>query len=268
FETRPLTIYDGFTREQAIAFEQRNQRAMLYTPGLVLAIVEPSNLRALQETLDRMGDGARVLNIELKDCGGGGMLVGISVPPLLEFWYARRLQTSGLVATAYPEGQGRDPGWTDPFVVRNAAVIAAFRNPQVPLAAKYDALWNVFAQRLAAFARNRRPGFNAQGRVRRLGGGPVHIFRGEIVGRSLAICEQGRWEKLHIQATVIPADSVGVMSISIQISEGFFARGATPPSDERFRDNRIPDSDLERLQATIVAALQGQTTARDIQCQQ
>lgn len=268
FENRPLSIYDNFSREQAIAFEQRHQRAMLYTPGLVLAIVDPAKLAPLQAALDAMGDGARILNLELKDCGGGRMMVGISVPPLLEFWYARRLQTGGLAATAYPEGQGRDPGWTDPFTFRNPAIMAAFVNPRISFADKYNTLWNFVARRIGQFAGRRRPGFHAQGRVQRLGGGPVHIFRADIVGRALVVCEANRWEKLRIQATVIPADSFGAMSLSIQISEGFYARGASPPSDQRFRDNRIPDSDLERFQEVLVGAWQGNAAPGSYRCQQ
>lgn len=264
-----LAIYDGLSREEAIAFEQRNQREMHYPPGSVLAIVDSANLERLQAALDSLGDGARIMNLELKDCPPTPLFVTVTVPPLLEFWYTRQLQRSGLVVTAYPEGLERDAGWTEPFLVRNAAVAGAFRNAAVPMVDKYRILWNVFERRLAQFAAARRPGFAVRGRITRLAGGPFHIFRAEISGPALAVCQASRWERIVIQASVGPPEAGGAIGLSIQMSEGFFGRGANPPSDSRLRDNRIGDDELERLQEILVGAIEGRgARAESVRCQQ
>lgn len=256
-----LAVYDAFSREQAIAFESTQSFEMLYAPGYVLAIAESGNLARLQAALDALGDGARIINLELRDCVQGRVRVVIVVPPLLEFWYVRQLQKGGLVTGAYPEGLPRDPGWTDPFFVRNASVVAGFRNPVVPMAQKYERLWTLFSTFLDRFAANRRPGFGARGSITRRRAGPAWMYMAEITGPALALCQTNRWERITIQASVNSAASVDSIAVSIQMSEGFFALGPNPPSEERWRDNRIPDGDLARLQELLVGAIENPRTS-------
>jgi len=266
----PLEEYENFTREQAIAFEQKHEREMLYDAGAVVALMDSAKIPQLQRALDALGDGARVMNGEISACHGGVVQVTVSVPPMLEFWYTRQIQKSGAVITAYPWGLPLDPGWTDPLMIQTAAVVAAFGNPRIAMAQKYRPLWETLKAALTRFAAARRPGFAQSGTIVLRPSGAPHVFNAEIRGRSLAVCQANRWEQIFVEATVNPSvTSSSAVGVSLQMSDGFYARGATMPSDARMRDHRISDSELKALQDLMVGNAQKNLTwPAAVRCQQ
>lgn len=263
----PMSTYDKLTKSTARSYEKGRLYADLYTDGLVLAAADTSQIGAIEAFLDRLGDGARVLNAELKDCASTKLLLTVSVPPGLELWYSRKLQTSGLTDGAFPEVQGRDPDFSPPYIMSAAVLKAALNAPSI--GQKYQAIWNVFEAQLKRFAAQRRNGFLLSGSVVPQANGSDWMYRAELTGRALAICEANRWEKITVQASAQAFDAArGQVTLSINFSDGFLGRGSKAPSDTKFKDNRIPDGDLGKLQAIFVAATkEGRQPGSNIRCQ-
>jgi len=252
FELRRLSIYDRMTRGAAVAFERKNEITMLTDPGTVYAIVAPQNVVSLKSWLAARGDGAKLLNSEVMSCGSPFGFLIVDVPPGLEFWYARHLQTSGLVATAYPAGLPKSPGWTS-VIITDKQVVTAFNNPKLDFAKKDAALWAYLSKAIHAFALARRPGFDDQGRIARVMS-MKNTFVVELTGRALSKCDPDRWEKINLQMVPVPS-GISEVEVAIQMNEGFYAPGASPPSESRFNDNRLADSELEHLQELFAAYL-------------
>jgi hypothetical protein len=256
-----LDVYDGLSPSEAIKFEKGKIFQELFNVGLVNIFADTSKFGALKETLDRLGHGARILNAELAACPPTPMLTTVSVPPGLEFWYARRLQASGLVVAAYPEILARDPSYSEAFPFASAAIAAALRNPQLDTSGKYKAIWQNLEQSLKRFAHARRPGYLSSGSVAPFGTAPEFMFRAELSGKALAVCDSDRWEKIIVNATANSFDKQrGQAELSVNFSDGFVAKGKQPPGETRWRDNRIPDSDLGKLQELFTAFLRGNRT--------
>lgn len=263
----PISSYDSLSQRQVRAFESGRIFADLYTPGMALAVMESRNIGRLQATLDRLGDGARVMNAELADCPSVSMVVVVAVPEGLELWYARRLQTSDLVQSAYPEVQARDPRWSAPIAFTTGALASALRNNQLSQQQKYQAIWEAFEGVLIWFTQQRRFDRAADSRFAPLGGGPPWMYRAQITGRPLAVCGQNRWERITVQASANAFDQAnGRVQISINFSDGNHAPGPSLPSDTRFDDNRISNGQLAELQSVFVGATTSRTRNQNFRC--
>lgn len=263
----PISIYDNMTQAQARAHESGKIYADLYSDGMALAVADTSRIDEIQALLDGLGDGARVMNVELADCPSPTkMLIVLAVPLGLELWYSRRLQTSGFVDAAFPDVQPRDPTFSAPFIFAAAALKPALQSAPTNKQ-KYQAVWNVFEQRLKQFAITRRRESGPSGVVRH-GGMPDNMYRAELTGRPLAVCSGNRWEKIIVQAAVNGFDAAnGRVTLSVNFSDGYFGTGSKMPSDERFRDNEISDTELGKLQAIFLGATEnGAALGTNIRC--
>lgn len=249
-----MSAYDALNREQVHAFERSRIMADVYTDGVVLAVADTAKIPMIQTVLNDLGDGARVLNAELAGCPSARTRLTVSVPAGLEYWYTRRLQRSGVVEGAYPDVQPRDPFSSVPYVFAPASLRSPLRNRQSPLAARYEATWESFERTLQHFAQVRRPGFAQSGTVAAVSSKTGPLFRAEIKGRAIAVCDANRWEWITVNATVLSLDAIaGKATISVNFSDGFEGRGATLPSDTRFKDNRISDVPLGEIQGRFVS---------------
>jgi hypothetical protein len=256
-----LNNYDTLSKKQVLAFEATNPpHVALESPseatpsevsktrfekGKVSAVVPRSRLSDLRRFL--IAEGGGVFEDPSNDaCGAPYVELEITVSSLLEFYYARKLQASGLVVTAYPRPLGAGPGFDAVDVDKQTEELIS--SVDVKFQEKQKQLSNIVIRNVRAFVEARRPGFKGKGHVTLLQGGQFLAFRMEIVGPALSECTRNRWEKLVLQ--IMPTTALLNMQWMYQFQEGFFAPGNLDfePDDTRFQENRIPDGSLQKLQ--------------------
>jgi hypothetical protein len=261
-----LSNYDSLTKEQVLALEARNPPYTFdggYEPGEVLALVPRTRLHDLRRFLKAEGGGGAFEDPSDEACGAPFVQLDISVPPLLELYYARKLQVSGLVVTAYPVSIGAGVGF-DSIGVRDKRIVQLISSADVELKQKDEELWTMILGNVRAFVEARRPDFREKGTIARLqrGGGQVLVYRMEIEGPAITECTRNLWEKVVLQ--VIPATTAtdpshvrDELPLLFQFQEGFFAPGSLDrrPDDARINENRIPDGRLEGLQERLYGFL-------------
>lgn len=251
-----LSNYDSLTKEQVLALEAKHYPYISdggYERGVVLAVLTPDRLDDLRSFLAEEAGGADFEKPSFDACGAPYVRVEISVPPLLEFYYARKIQLTGLVVTAYPNALGAGPAF-DSLSIADKKLADLFNASDIDAREKDQQLWAMIVRNVRAFVQERRPEFQASGTIARLqrGGGQFFAYRIEIVGPSLAECSRNRWEKLLLQ--VIPQGiNRGDVDLLFQFQDGFFAPGSLDqrPDDARIQENRIPDGSLAKLQELL-----------------
>jgi hypothetical protein len=275
-----LRNYDSLTKEEVLALEIQRGPYISdggYERGVVFAVLAPDRLDDLRSFLTEDGGGADFEKPSFDACGAPHVRVQISVPPLLEFYYARKIQLTGLVATAYPNALGAGPAF-DSLTISDKKLADLFNASDVDAREKDQQLWAMIVRNVRAFVQERRPEFQASGTIARLqrGGGQLFAYRMEIVGPALAECSRNRWEKLLLQ--VIPQGMMrGEVDLLFQFQDGFFAPGSLDqrPDDARIQENHIPDGSLERLQELLGGFLvargfkqsdDGTPTSSDVAC--
>ena len=272
-----LRNYDGLSKEAIIASESKNPYFGDggYTRGRVLALVPRNRLEELRQFLLKEGGGAVIeedgapstwratpydrLESRRPRCEGPVARVSISVSPFLEFYYVRKLQTSGVVLTAYVEQLGAGAGFAS-FRTKNKRFTELFSAANIRLEEKDRELWSLLHRHVRAFIEARRPDFKERGTIARLHSGGVQAlsYRMEIVGPAFAECTRNRWEKIVLQ--VVPqAVFMDNLILLFQIQEGFFAPSSADrrPDDARISENRIPDGRLQQLQDLLGGFLIG-----------
>jgi hypothetical protein len=275
-----LHDYDSLTKEQVLALETQRFPYISdggYERGVVLAVLTPDRLDDLRSFLTEEGGGADFEKPSFDACGAPYVQVQISVPPLLEFYYARKIQLTGRVMTAYPNALGAGPAF-DSLSISDGKLADLFNASDIDAREKDQQLWAMIVRNVRAFVQERRPEFQASGTIARLqrGGGQLFAYRMEIVGPALSECSRNRWEKLLLQ--VIPQGIIrGEVDLLFQFQDGFFAPGSLDqrPDDARIQENHIPDGSLERLQELLGGFLvargfkqsdDGTPTGSDIAC--
>ena len=251
-----LSNYDSLTKEEVLAIEAKRYPYISdggYERGVVLAVLTPDRLDDLRSFLVEEAGGADFEKPSFDACGAPYVQVQISVPPLLEFYYARKIQLTGLVVTAYPNALGAGPAF-DSLGIADKKLADLFNASDIDAREKDQQLWAIIVRNVRAFVQERRPEFQASGTIARLqrGGGQFFAYRIEIVGPALSECSRNRWEKLLLQ--VIPQGIFrGDVELIFQFQDGFFAPGSLDqrPDDSRIQENRIPDGSLERLQELL-----------------
>jgi hypothetical protein len=251
-----LSNYDSLTKEEVLALETQRYPYISdggYERGVVLTVLTPDRLDDLRSFLAEDGGGADFENPSFDACGAPYVQVRISVPPLLEFYYARKLQLTGLVMTAYPYALGAGPSF-DSLSISDKKLADLFTASDIDAKEKDQQLWAMIVRNVRAFVQERRPEFQGSGTIARLqrGGGQLFAYRLEIVGPALSECSRNRWEKLLLQ--VIPQGIIrGEVDLLFQFQDGFFAPGSLDqrPDDARIQENHIPDGRLERLQELL-----------------
>jgi hypothetical protein len=252
-----LRNYDSLGKEQVLALERRNPPFVGdggYETGIVLAVAARGRLRELRDFLLAEGGGAVFEAPSFEACGAPFVHLRLAVPPLLEFYYVRKLQASGHVVTAYVDVLGAGPGISS-FSIDDRRLVQLFNASDVRLEDKDRQLWTMIQRHVRAFAEARRQEFQARGAIARLqrGGGQVFAYRIEIVGPALSECTRNRWEKIVLQVLPQTILNDGKVHLLFQIQEGFFAPGSPDrrPDDSRLQENRIPDGPLEQLQERL-----------------
>lgn len=251
--TIPLNTFDRLDRESFLKFALMNRLWVGdggWDPGKLNIAFSPDRLSDVQTWLRAQPDRlAFETAIPANTCGADVVFAELSVPPLLEFFYARRLQTSGLVLGAYPVVLGAGPDML--FISTQAPTITRVFFDQNRSLLEWDQVVRTrILEVIDAFVVRRRPDFMRVGRVERLETGQPFAIRLRLVGPSLTSCDAARWERLLFQALLVPGQANAV-TMMIQIQEGFFAPGRQLPPDARFNENRIDDGPLQSLQSLL-----------------
>ena len=128
--------FDGMTPEQALSFVAGNQWDEVITPTVVRFVYRPQNRDRIAELLRQYPNVVSWAPFDgspLPDCGAPYVESMISVAPLLEYYFARKLQISGLVESAHPDYLYRSP----PFIIlplRSPDIIDPLKDEALPVA--------------------------------------------------------------------------------------------------------------------------------------
>jgi hypothetical protein len=253
-----LRHYDRFTPEMAIRFEQKNgfqPSEAGYQSGAIKIFIARNKLNRFSQFIRKLDRNIKFFTNPLHNCGAPVLLLEMRVPPLLEFYYTRKFQASGLVLSAYPAVYfAADPG-LEVLTQSSGKAYEILIDPQLKASEIDRRLSEYLRNELVEFAKYRRRTFNSLGRISELKS-PLLTFRFQIIGPSLTTCNRGTWDKLVVQFIPRPSSvEKGAADFLFQIS-GFTAPGSGQrPADERFREKRLDDEVLKELQDLLGAYL-------------
>lgn len=268
----PLTDLAKLTPDEAYNFANEHpaeQGGSGIIPGGVLAFVSSSNIEQLKQffqsefpkdSWNGMQNDVTVAN----NCGAPYVTLVFSVPPTLEYYYSAKLQQSGLVVTAFPEEQPQDP-YLFRISVPDGAFKANYFAPNLSSNERDEILWNMISLSINDFVSKRQPNFKNLFQVIRQknGDADLGVFRMSIVGPSQSQCKDLRWEQITLQILpTVVLNSGPELVLNIQALDGFQAQGEYDsehrPIDDRFKENPLPDNELQNWQAVLGSYLNGQ----------
>jgi hypothetical protein len=172
----PLSNYDRLSKEQVLALE-RGRRPHVsdggYEQGVVLAVVRRDALTRLRDFLSAEGGGATFEEPSFQACGAPFVMLSIEVPPLLEFYYARKLQVTGLVISAFVNALGAGPSFSY-LSIDNRRLVRLLDG--LDLSSQHQQLWTLLLGHVRAFVDARRPDFQPRGRLAGWSGATVRLL--------------------------------------------------------------------------------------------
>ena len=242
--------------KQALSFIAKNKWDENIAATVVHLIYKPANRAKIAEYVSQYGGLVRFDEPPPPDCGVPYVEDDIRVAALLEFYFARKLQTSGLVARAYPDELPRTP----PFItisLRAIELTNTIKSDSLEIDEKDHDIETFFDKVVRKFLTAKRPTFKGPWQVEIRNSGSRFAYRWEIVGPSISACERTGWEKFNLQVIMNLSDSPEVL---IQVVDGYAAPGsfAERPSDTRFKDNPLNDDQLGKIQDAFFDFLVGQ----------
>jgi hypothetical protein len=256
-----LSKFDGMSVDQAFNFMTTATWDIVITPSVVHVVYKPENRNAIADFVKQIDAHAYLVDPPLPACGNAFVEDIIRVPTLLEFYVARRLQTSGLAIAAYPEELPRSP----PFAIlalRSPSLTAKIRDTTRELDQRNDSLASFFDAELKSFLKEKRPKFSKPFEILRENLGVPGGYKAQVTGASISECHATGWEQFEIQ---ILLTTYGDLSITLQAPSGYRAPGSlnTRPPDSRFKDNPLGDDRLSKIQDAFVDFLRRAGIADD-----
>jgi hypothetical protein len=241
-----LRRFDKLSPERALSLVAKTKWNEVVAPGVVQAVYRPSDRSKIVEFLSKY-DGVQFFGTSQPDCGAPYIEEGITVPGLLEFYFARKLQISGLVARAYPYELPRSPPVLE-LSLKSLELKSRFKPEALSVAQRSQSVGDFVETELKSFLKERRPNFQSPWEVRRRNSGSAFVYRWEVVGASVSACNPARWERFDIQIAFTLGDMV-----TLQVLDGAQAPSALTdrPSDERFKDNKLDDDALGKIQESF-----------------
>jgi hypothetical protein len=168
------------------------------------------------------------------------------VPALLEFYFARKLQKSGLVARAYPEELAKTPPFVTMSLKDLGLVLPVESGNQF---GDHDGhIGAIFESELRKFLKAERPRFDEPWEITARNSGMHLAYRWQVVGAAISTCRSTGWEKFDIVVAFIPGEDgpeVMLSALSGNEAPGSFRER---PSDARFKDNGLTDDQLSNIQ--------------------
>lgn len=241
-----LRRFDKLSPEQALSLVAKTKWDEVIAPGTVQIVYRPSDRSKIIEFLGKF-KGIAFSGTSQPDCGAPYVEEGIVVPGLLEFYFARKLQTSGLVARAYPFELPRSPPVLE-LSLKSLELKNKFKPEEMTVAQRSEAAGDYVEAQLKKFVKDRRPSFQGQWEVRRRNSGSAFVYRWNVVGASLSECKQDLWESFDLQIAFTLGDMV-----TLQLLEGGQAPGKLTerPSDTRLKENKLNDESLGKIQESF-----------------
>jgi hypothetical protein len=241
-----LMHFDGLSPQQAFSLTLKTKWDEVIAPGTVHLIYKPSERKKISQFLTQFGNLVQFEGPAPPDCGAPFVEDTIDVYALLEFYFARRLQASGLVARAYPEELPRTPPFT-PVPVRATELSNVIKDESHDFDERFVRIGAFFDAQLQKFVAEKRPRFQGPWQVTLKKSGSRAVYRWEVVGASISSCKRSGWEKFDIQIALTLSDRI---EVSLQVVEAYQAPGslAERPPDARFKDNPLTDEQMQKIQ--------------------
>jgi hypothetical protein len=249
-----LAKFDKMSVDQALAFMPTLNLDDIVDPSFVNVVYSPKNRQRIADYLHRLLPAAHLVSPAIPDCGSPFIEDVVRVPSLLELYFSRQLQISGLVARAYPPRLPKAP----PFAIislRAPTLVADITSPSLAFDQKDAALASFFESQLKAFLSAKRPKFHGTWEVEQRNSGAPLAYRAHVTGASISQCQATGWEQFDIQLLLTSFDSG--LSVDLQVVQGFQAPGSLSerPPDTRFKDNPLSDDRLEKIQDSFISFL-------------
>ena len=212
---------------------------------MVHVVYDPKKFDDITRYLGQFGPLAHFEGPAPPDCGAPFVESLIAVPATLEFYFARKLQTSGLVARAYPEELPKSPPFQE-MSVKDLDLILQAENGKQP-GDNDGHIRTIFETELRKFLEAKRPRFNVPWEITSRDSGMRLAYRWQVVGAAISTCEPSGWEKFDIVVAFLPGEGPEVM---LSVLSGNEAPGSFSerPSDARFKDNALSDEQLSNIQ--------------------
>ena len=251
-----LAKFDKLTPAQALALRSKLTFEDDVAPGAVIVKYPPAVRANIVKYLERLGGLAKLVDTPIPNCGAPHVTDIVDVPPLLEFYFARKLQISGLFLSAYPEIYPKSPPF-EPISTRAGPVREIFNNASLDLEQKTERLASFLEKEVIAFLDARRPKHKGRWEITPRKSGLSLGYRAVIVGAMISACQATGWEKIDVQFVSTGLATGGKLSLAVQVVEGYEAPNALDqrPPDDRFKDNRLKDDRLARIQELMVSFL-------------
>ena len=244
------------TPDQALSFVARNRWDETISPTIVHVVYRPQDRDKVAQFLKQYGNLVSLVTFNdppIPDCGAPFVESDISVAPLLEYYFSRKLQVSGLVARAHPD----ELSLTPPFVtlrLRTLDVINPLTSADLKIAEKLSGARAFFEARLKEFLTASCPRFAGPWEIKFQNSGGDNAYRWQVVGPSISACAPNGWEQFDILIAFMMGDGPEIM---LNALGGYSAPGSLTqrPSDVRFKDNPLSDDRLEKIQDSLYGFL-------------
>ena len=249
-----LKKFDHMNPEEALSFvlNANWQWDDIVSPSFVNVVYKPENRDLIAKYVKDISGAAFLTAPPVPDCGSPFVTDFIQVPPMLEFYFARQLQTSGLVARAYPDVQYKTPPF-EVLTLQTSALVPDIKNSSLSIEKRDSLIARFFERELKAFLQAKRPSFARESwEIERRDSGLPLAYRAKVTGALISQCQTGGWEQFDIQ--ILPILAKGWSEIYVQVVAGFEAPGSLSqrPPDPRFKDNALSDERLKTIQDSFV----------------
>lgn len=249
-----LAKFDKMNVNQALAFMPTLDWEELVAPSYLSVVYMPKDRQKIANYLQKLSPAVHLVNPPISDCGSPFIEDSVRVPSLLEFYFSRQLQISGLVERAYPILLPKSP----PFEVislRAPSLVTDITSSALALDQKDEALASFFGSQLRDFLSAKRPKFPGTWEIEQRNSGAPLAFRAHVTGGAISQCQATGWEQFDIQLLLSTAEKS--LAVDIQVVQGFEAPGSLSerPPDPRFKDNPLSDDRLQDIQDSFISFL-------------
>jgi hypothetical protein len=247
--TFDLGRFDKLNAAQAMSITSKLNIYGVISPTGVRVLFRPDKAQSIVTWAKQYGSMVNTVeldNLSKSSCGSPFVEGTVFVPPLLEFYFARKLQLSGLVERAYPQEEYLTPPFQT-MEVHAKEVTAPMEQANLTVDQKLASAHGFFEKELGAFLKQRRPKYTGKWEVTSTASGGSFAYKWQVVGPSVSECSRNGWEMFNLMVAFTPGSGPTIM---ISALDGFRAPGPLDkrPSDTRFKENSLSDDQLGKIQ--------------------
>lgn len=244
-----LSRFDNVSPTQAMSITSKLSMYGVIGPTIVHILYKPDETQSIVNWAKQYGsmvNTAELGSVSKFACGSPFVESAVFVPPLLEFYFARKLQLSGLVERAYPEEEYLTP----PFLtmeVHAKEVTGPMEQANLTVDQRFASANDFFQKKLKAFLKQKHPNYTGNWEVTTKASGGSFAYKWQIVGPAVSECKKNEWEMFNLMVAFTPGSGPTIM---ISALDGFSAPGSLDkrPSDTRFKENPLSNEQLGNIQ--------------------